>query len=139
LDAYHAALSLGTIIGTKRMWREDSLHHIETGAAANNGIKSVIIHYKFGNFGTLLPMKLAADSLIYSATFPALPKGTHIHYYIEARDNADTSTFLPRNAPDSMFDFYIGDTIIKPAKTVQENISTPELTLSPNPAHDEID
>ncbi len=138
LDAYNAALSLGTIIGTKRMWRVDSIHHLEVGIAANNGVKFPTIKYSLGSISSVINLVPASDSLIYTATFPAFPKGTHIHYYVETSDGADTLTRYPRNAPDSMFDFYVGDTIIN-QKSVAEITATKELTLSPNPTHDVID
>jgi subtilisin family serine protease len=137
LNAYEAALSLGTIIGPIRMWRtSDSIHHIGIGIAANNGLKAPRINYSYGKFNTVLPLTLAADSLIYAATFPTLPKGTHIRYYVQTLDGADTSTFSPRNAPDSTYNFYIGDTLI-PA-IVGVSYSTNELLVLPNPAHDVI-
>ena len=82
IDAYNAALSLGTVIGTLRTWRVDSIHHVEVGIAANNGVRNPKIVYAYnlgGQFTNNLPLTLAADSLIYTATFPALQKGTHVH------------------------------------------------------------
>jgi hypothetical protein len=142
LDAYSAALSLGTIIGTSRMWRVDSIHHIEVGIAANNRIVNPRIVYAINKditFTNTLPLSLAADSLIYTAIFPSLEIGTLIRYFIATNDGADTITLYPRNAPDSVFEFHIGDTTIIPPFSVKENFSSPDLTLSPNPAHDVID
>ncbi len=141
IDAYNAALSLGTIIGTLRTWRIDSIHHFEVGIAANNGVRNPKIVYAYntgGQFTNSLPLSLVTDSLIYTATFPALKKGTPVQYYVETSDGADTATRFPRNAPDSVFSFHVGDTIITPPFSVKENISSTDLSISPNPAHDVI-
>jgi len=142
LDAYNAALALGTVIGTMRTWRVDSIHHVEVGIAANNGVRNPRIIYAMnigGLYTNTLPLTLAADSLIYTATFPPLEKGTHVRYYVETGDGSDTVTRFPRNAPDSVFSFYIGDTVVHPPFAVRESNSASQLTLSPNPAHDVID
>lgn len=141
LDAYNAALSLGTIIGTMRTWRVDSIHHVEVGIAANNKVRNPKIIYAYnigGLFTNSIPLTLAADSLIYTATFPPLRKGSHVRYYVETKDGADTVTRYPRNALNSFFDFYIGDTVVTPAFGVRENTLTDGLSLLPNPAHEEI-
>ena len=65
-------------------------------------------------------------------------KGSHVRYYIETRDGADTITRLPRNAPDSVFDFYVGDTIVTPPLFVKADIQPAELTVTPNPAREVI-
>jgi hypothetical protein len=78
------------------------------------------------------------DSLIYTATFPLLNKGTLVRYFVATDDGADTITLYPRNAPDSVFNFHVGDTTITPPSDVKENLSSPDLILSPNPAHDII-
>ena len=49
LDTYNAALSLGTIIGISRMWRVDSIHHVEVGIAANNKVINPRIVYAINN------------------------------------------------------------------------------------------
>ena len=142
LDAYNAALSLGTIVGTLRMWRVDSIHQLEVGIAANNGVRNPRIVYALNTdatFTNTLPLVLATDSLIYTAIFPLLRRGTHVRYFVATNDGADTITLFPRNAPDSVFDFYVGDTIIKARSLVAENLLSPEMTLSPNPAHEIID
>ncbi len=129
------------IIGTVHVWRIDSIHHLEVGIAANNTIINPEIVFAIGDHGAFnnaIPLDLATDSLIYTAAFPPLKKGLHIYYYIEAIDGADTITRLPRNAPDSVFSFYVGDTIVTPPSGVKANTTSPELTLSPNPAHDII-
>ncbi|MEP7234556.1 MAG: S8 family serine peptidase [Ignavibacteriota bacterium] len=141
LNAYNAALSLGTIIGTLRMWRVDSVHSLEVGIAANNQVRNPRIVYAYnvgGIFTNSIPLTLAADSLIYTATFPLLPKGTHIHFYIETHDGADTVTLFPRTAPDSVISFYVGDSVVTPPFAVRTKQPNQEITVTPNPAHDHI-
>ncbi|MDP4218859.1 MAG: S8 family serine peptidase [Bacteroidota bacterium] len=141
LDAYSAALSLGTIIGTVRTWRVDSIHHVEVGIAANNGVKNPRVIFGINNevnLTNILPLSLAADSLIYTATFPRLPKGTHVRYYIATNDGADTTTVLPRNASDSVFEFHIGDTIISAPFGVHDVAPVSDLVVMPNPARENI-
>jgi subtilisin family serine protease len=138
LDAYQAALSLGTIIGTIKTWRVDSIHHIEAGLAANNHIINPKVIFAIGEqgaFNNVLPLSLVTDSLIYTATFPSLNKGTLVRYYIETSDGGDTNTRSPRNAPATVYQFHISDTITK-ALGVDKTLSDSELSLSPNPAHD---
>ena len=140
IDAYQAALSLGTIIGTKRMWR-DARHHLEIGIAANNGIVQPMIVYAIGDnglFNNRIQLHLAADSLIYTADFPLLQKGLYIRYFILTLDGSDSATLSPRNAPDSLYEFYVGDTSI-PFVSVKENTMQSGLSIFPNPAHSAID
>lgn len=142
LNAYAAALELGTVIGPHRIWRQDSIHTVEVGLAANNGIKNPRITYALnvgGQFAEHLPLSLVTDSLIYAASFPPLRKGTHVRFYIETFDGADTVTRSPRNAPDSVYDFYVGDSIPSPPFKVRILSENTELHIVPNPATDHVD
>ncbi len=136
LDAYNAALKLGTIIGHQRLSRHDTIYSVCVPIAANNKIKQAEIVYSVNDstFSNSLLLGLAEDSLIYSATFPALAKGTLIRYYVKATDGADTATLLPRTAPDSSFYFYIGDTIIKTTSGIStiENHTAWEIYPTPS-------
>ncbi|MEI8133951.1 MAG: S8 family serine peptidase [bacterium] len=133
LDAYQAALALGTIIGPRRTWRNDSIHYIEVGIAANNHVRFPVIRYSYGVFNSVFNLHLATDSLIYTGTFPTLKRGTHVRYFIETNDGADTLTHSPRNAPDSMFEFNIGDTTIDSHIGVVEGSEISDISIWPNP------
>ena len=141
LDAYNAALSLGTIISPHREWRVDSIHSVTVGIAANNGVVSPRVIYSIdsGAFTNIISLQLATDSLIYAATFPVLRRGALVQYYFETSDGADTLTHMPRfkfNMPDSVFHFYVGDTIIKSPFAVGDVNSLDNITITPNPASD---
>jgi hypothetical protein len=111
---------------------------VQVGIAANNGVKNPRIVYAYnvgGLYNNFLPLELVTDSLIYRATFPTLPKGTQVRYYIETQDGADTLIRSPRNAPDSVYSFYVGDSIPNPPYSVKrsEDVS---IRVYPNPTSD---
>lgn len=136
IDAYSAALKLGTIIAKQHLWKTDSIYSVCVPIAANNHIKQAKIVYALnvgGNFVESFPLSLVTDSLIYSGRFPALPKGTHVRYYIAVTDGADTITRSPRNATDSVFDFYVGDTMPSPPLSVSAIQPRSSLSFYPNP------
>lgn len=138
IDAYAAALKLGTLIGPHRLWNDDTAYTVQVGIAADNGVKNPRIVYAYnvgGLYNNFLPLELVTDSLIYRAIFPTLPKGTHVRYYIETQDGADTITRSPRNAPDSVYSFYVGDSIPNPPYSVKrtEDVS---ISIYPNPTSD---
>lgn len=140
LNAYGAALALGTVIGPHKLWREDSIHSVCVGLAANNAIKSPKIVYAIGDslFDYATTLSLVTDSLIYSATFPPIRKGKHVRWYIETHDDADTVTRSPRNAPLAFYEFNVGDTVINdtPNSAVNGLQSVPAVHVYPNPARD---
>jgi hypothetical protein len=140
IDAYGAALKLGTLIAPHRLWNDDTVYTVQVGIAANNGLKNPRVVYEYnvgGLYTNFLPLELMTDSLIYRATFPTLPKGTHVRYYIETQDGADTITRSPRNATDSVYSFYVGDSIPNPPYSVKktEDVS---ISVYPNPARDYV-
>lgn len=140
IDAYGAALKLGTLIAPHRLWNDDTAYTVQVGIAANNGVKNprVVYAYNIGGLYTnILPLSLMTDSLIYRATFPTLPKGTYVRYYIETQDGADTVTRSPRNATDSVYSFYVGDTIPNPPYSVKKT-KDDSISVYPNPAHDYV-
>ncbi|HEY6171482.1 MAG TPA: S8/S53 family peptidase [Candidatus Kapabacteria bacterium] len=140
IDAYGAALKLGTLIAPHSLWNDGTSYMVQVGIAANNGVKTPRIIYAYnvgGAYNNVLPLGLMTDSLIYRATFPTLPKGTHVRYYIETQDGADTITLSPRNAPDSVYSFYVGDSIPNPPYSVKKTEDV-QIALYPNPARDYI-
>ncbi|HET9136484.1 MAG TPA: S8 family peptidase [Candidatus Kapabacteria bacterium] len=136
IDAYNAALKLGTIIGEVTLSKTDTIYSVCVPIAANNGVKDPEIVYAIadGAYSNTIPLSLVTDSLIYSATFPSLTKGTHIKYYIQTSDGADTATISPRRATDSVYSFYIGDTIITPLGLVHSSVVGDSIKIYPNPA-----
>jgi hypothetical protein len=140
IDAYGAVLKLGTLIGPHRLWNDDTAYTVQVGIAANNGVKNPRVVYAYnvgGLYNNFLPLALMTDSLIYRATFPTLPKGTHVRYYIETQDGADTITRSPRNAPDSVYSFYVGDSIPNPPYSVKHTQDV-SISVYPNPARDYV-
>ncbi len=136
INAYSAALKLGTIIAKQHLWKTDSIYSVCVPIAANNHIKQAKIIYALnigGSFVESIPLSLVTDSLIYSGRFPALPRGTHLRYYIAVTDGADTITRSPRNATDSVFDFYVGDTMPSPPLSVSATLPRSTLSFYPNP------
>jgi serine protease AprX len=143
LDAYAAALELGTIIGPHRQWRNDSIHHICVALAANNKIKNPKIIYAVGESGLFTNsaiLNLVSDSLIYTAIFPPLHKGKLVRYYIETHDGADTTTRSPRNAPLAYYEFHVGDTIIIDSQlsVINSKPIADAVYVYPNPAIDKF-
>lgn len=140
IDAYGAALKLGTLIAPHRLWNDDTAYMVQVGIAAGNGVKNpqIIFAYNVGGlYNNFLPLELVTDSLIYRATFPTLPKGTHVRYYIETQDGADTITRSPRNVPDSVYSFYVGDSIPNPPYKVKK-MEDVAISVYPNPARDYV-
>ncbi len=140
LNAYGAALALGTVIGPHKQWREDSIHHICVGIAANNAVKFPRIVYAIDDnvFIHARSLSLVTDSLIYSTTFPAMRKGKRIRYYIETQDGADTVTRSPRNAPLTFYEFNVGDTtIVDTSLSVVPN-GAEAVSVYPNPAREKF-
>jgi serine protease AprX len=131
INAYAAALQLGTIIAPPRV-SVDSVIHLSIGIAANNRIKSASVRYRVKGESTehVLALEQSPDSNIYQANFPALNGGTQIDYWIEAIDYADTITRLPRNS-DSTFHLVFGKLAV--------HRSTPKKVIEgfgPNPANE---
>jgi hypothetical protein len=101
LNAYAAALELGTIIHPMQTWI-DTAFHVCAGIASKNPIEHVTLSY-FGD-SDINPREsqfhLAEDSLIYSCTAAqgqaALHDlGTHIYYRISVVDGSGDTTVNP--------------------------------------------
>jgi serine protease AprX len=134
INAYAAALELGTIIGPPKTTLLGNGSHVCVAMAAKDSIHSGRIIYSIGDFGPLdhyVQLLPAQDSNLYYADFPALPTGTKIRYVVEAKDGADTVTYLPRDAPHHVFSFNVKDSSL----SVQNvEVHAADLGLSPNPA-----
>ncbi len=134
LNAFGAALQLGTIIGPPRIWTSP-FPIVSVGIAANNGIKSAEVRYSLSDTGALdnvIALSKGIDSNIYLGVFPTLPQGSHVRYEVVARDGADTTTTLPRDPMAKRFTFQFGTA----------SVATPRVEdgffLGPNPATREI-
>ncbi len=101
LNAYAAALELGTIIHPMHTWI-DTTFHICAGIASQNPIVNATLTY-FGD-SDINPHEaqfhLAADSLVYSCTTANGPAaltnlGAHIYYRISVLDGSGTTTVNP--------------------------------------------
>jgi subtilisin family serine protease len=50
------------------------------------------------------------SNAVYRAEIPAVPPETYVHYYLRA-DHTDATAFLPPQAPDATFTFYVDRTV----------------------------
>jgi hypothetical protein len=133
IDAYAAALSLGTLIGPPIVTQNNGVATLRVGMAASNGIKNGYVLWDSavpGQLSKRLTIQSGADSNRYFAVFPGMPEGTNVRYVIEAIDGADTTTYLPRDTARNVFSFMIqGSSAV--ASSSQPKLS---LSVSPNPA-----
>lgn len=102
LNAYAAALELGAIIHRKST-SADSLAHFCFGIAAKGGVKISFITYHTSTDPTPrnLPLSLAADSLIYSASTPIVA-GTKLYYTVTVVSGANIAATCPKTGYDSI-------------------------------------
>jgi len=126
LNAYAAALELGTVMNVKNIWTDTAIH-VCAGIASKDGIQNVTISYFEDS--DINPHSasfvLAADSLIYGCTIPFVEAGSHLYYRIAALDGSGTTTFLPRSGW-SIFAL--------PKSGVQlQTAKSPGVTAFPNP------
>lgn len=141
IDAYNAALKLGTIIGPVKLHRIDTTYSVCVPIAANNGIHAAHLIYSLdsGSFSQSLPLSLATDSLIYSGSFVGLKHGTVVQFYVEVFDGADTATHSPRTATHDVYTFTVGDSSSNQPfldATIPQTSSS--LAVYPNPASDYV-
>jgi hypothetical protein len=131
LNAYGAALELGTVIGPPRISVQTATAHLRVGVASNNGIKTSTVLYGIGADAPLWNRQNLSktDSLHFEGDVNSLPPGTVIRYAIEVRDSSDTLRYLPRNPAQEVFTFTVGGTIA--SEVVQ---TKPSIVIEPNPA-----
>ncbi len=128
LNAYAAALELGPVEHLMSI-SADSQIHVCVGAADQFGITSISIQYYFSIDGNLhiVPLALAADSLIYSGTVPDLPAGGQLYYRITLSDGAGASTDFPDSGwnelqvPPSQFEVQLAPNPAGPEVTIHAN------------------
>jgi hypothetical protein len=120
VNAYAAAIELGTIVRQKDAW-VDSEAHLCFGIASKDNIQSVILFYHT----SLDPaqrssvLHLTADSLVYGISLPLKPSETL--YYSVAVHTSSSSTLLPPSGEASI-----------------TGIGNVSASLYPNPAHETI-
>lgn len=138
IDAYNAALKLGTIIGKVKLSHIDSTYSICVPIAANNGITSAQVFWSTGDGSGYhgMTMQLAADSLIYSGSFPTFDRGTVVRFYVAATDGSDTLTRSPRLASDT-YTFTVGDSLALHLGIPSVGIAS-SVSIYPNPATDHV-
>ncbi|MDP4287603.1 MAG: S8 family peptidase [Bacteroidota bacterium] len=98
MNAYAAALRLGTIIHVKNVSLKGHTVRFCIALADSSGIKSAFIQYHTSkNFSTrLAPLALVADSLIYSCDL-AIDPGDTVFYQVLAVSNVGVRTVRPSN------------------------------------------
>ena len=131
LNAYAAALELGTVMNLKNLWTDTAIHFC-AGIASRYGIQSVALNY-FGDSDInpqFASFTLAADSLIYDCTIPFAETGVHLYYRIAAMDGSSATTFLPRSGWNVLF--------VPQAGVRQLTAPSLQLTTFPNPCSSEF-
>jgi len=77
---------------------------------------TVFLHYREGRQDTFRreALEVIPGSQIFVATIPAPNRSVVVQYYFSAADTIPRTGYLPKNAPDSLFTFYIGEDQIPP-------------------------
>ena len=103
LNAYEAALQLGTIIHPMHIWMDTALH-VCAGIASKDKVQSAFLEYRGDVDQTLryATFTLVADSLIYAASTNVSQMilshiGPNIYYKIEVFDGAGHGAVNPRS------------------------------------------
>ncbi|NOY78783.1 MAG: T9SS type A sorting domain-containing protein [Calditrichaeota bacterium] len=77
---------------------------------------TVFLHYRESEQDTFHTERLEVipGSSIFVATIPAPNRSVRVQYYFSAADTIPRTGYLPKNAPDSLFSFSIGEDRIPP-------------------------
>ena len=104
LNAYAAALELGTIIHIKHIQVSGSTAQFCVAMADTSGIDAAFIlyHTDLDSTTQAAPLSLVTDSLIYSVDLLATP-GAMLYYHLLAFSNAGVATLQPQGSLDSVF------------------------------------
>ena len=130
LNAYAAALELGTIAHVMNGWVDSTTAHVCAGAASKSKISYVILISKGDVDATqhTTLCSLVTDSLIYSCTVPITGNNTKFYYRIKVVDVTNAQTFDPLNGWDSLM-------LPPPKMAVSEPPNSNwSLTAFPNPS-----
>jgi hypothetical protein len=121
INAYAAALELGTILRQKDAW-VDSEAHLCFGIASKFGVQSALLRYHTSTDPTLRStfLKLTEDSLIYGISLPLRPDET-LYYSVMANDGSGAVALLPQSGEASI-----------------TGIGNVSAWIYPNPAYEKI-
>jgi Subtilase family len=143
LNAYAAALALGTIIHPMQSWI-DTAFHICAGIASEYPIENATLTY-FGD-SDINPHKaqfyLAADSLIYSCItangqIALRDLGTHMYYQIAVMDGSGTTTINPHSGWNILT--LPGTSGNEDVETSNQNNLSLQIEVYPNPCSSEFE
>jgi hypothetical protein len=90
---------------------EDEPVVIKINVADINGVESVKLFYKINN-GAYTTVDMTASGNIYSATIPGQPVTTLVHYYVEAKNIIDKTTYFPATAPAEPAMYEVGGALL---------------------------
>jgi hypothetical protein len=137
INAYAAALELGTIVHPIQIWVDTSVH-ICAGVASKNPIEKVVFTY-FGDIDNTphsILFNLVADSLIYSATLGSVYHwaeiGDTMYYVIRADDSSGISTYSPSSGWDTI-------ALPQAASVSKSPNSLSQISVYPNPCSSQFD
>lgn len=71
-------------------------------------VSSVNVFYRTLSTGAFTSIATVASGFLYSATIPALPMGTKVEYYIEAKNSGGFTTVYPSAAPNQLANYTVG-------------------------------
>ncbi len=74
---------------------------------------SVLLHYSVDG-GTYNTVIMGGTGGQLGAQIPALPMGTTVRYYLTAVDESGRRGALPEDAPDEVFDYFVGTDTVAP-------------------------
>ncbi len=72
-----------------------------TSSASTDPISGVTLYWATGSSTTYTAVPMTASGSTYSATIPAQPQGTYVHYYVVAQDQSGDQVRFPRFEPQS--------------------------------------
>jgi serine protease AprX len=141
INAYAAALELGTIVHPMQASSDSVVARICAGIASKYHLKNVYLTY-FGNRDTTTrtaPFDLVADSLIYSCSVgnagsPITKIGTTMYFKISALDSSGVTTLNPRSGWDMLTLPGTSGVADNP-----QNAITSKLDVFPNPCSSELE
>jgi Zn-dependent metalloprotease len=110
---------------------EDSLSAFTANASVQslNSMSNGTVSLRYSTGGEFQQVEmLNISGSNWTAEIPNQHFGTNVRYYIEAIDNMGLSAKNPANAPDSLFQFYVGyDTIAPTFQIAQVPVNTVDL------------
>lgn len=123
VNAYDAAVYYGLVMSNEpQLSFSNSVSSVSTYIVSSSAISSSSVKLRYSTGGTAYStvnmslatvLDAATSSGKYVAVIPSQVIGTQVRFYVEAADGGGKRT-SPYNAPDGVFAFTYGDTIIKP-------------------------